>query len=182
MGKGFFGFVVGGLIGASAALLFAPRTGVETRSLVAEKIDTAWGQVGEACPQCKTAVESTVANAKDAVHADELREKIENARTVIAEQVAKNAQQARDAINDKVPVATDKINTAADVVRGKIDEASSKLKTAVASVADKKDEAVIGAGAAVESPVADAAPSVDSSAAPSAAPSEVPPTTENQGY
>ena len=36
-------FVVGGLVGAAVALLYAPRTGVETRALVTEKMNTAWG-------------------------------------------------------------------------------------------------------------------------------------------
>jgi gas vesicle protein len=173
MGKGFLGFVFGGIVGAGVALLFAPRTGTETRSLVAEKIDTAWGQVGEAYPQVQNAVDSTVANAKDAVHADELREKIENARTVIAEQVAKNAQQARDAINDRVPVAAEKVNAAADVVRGKIDEAASKLKSAAATEAENTADAIAtendAANPANPAAAVAGAPTAEQSVAPTAA-------------
>ena len=44
MGNKFSAFVVGGLVGAGVALLCAPRKGVETRALVAEKASTAFGQ------------------------------------------------------------------------------------------------------------------------------------------
>ena len=37
-------FLAGGAVGAAIALLYAPRTGVETRALVAEKANEAWGQ------------------------------------------------------------------------------------------------------------------------------------------
>ena len=37
-------FLAGGVIGAAAALLYAPRTGAETRALVAEKANEAMGQ------------------------------------------------------------------------------------------------------------------------------------------
>ncbi|MDO5359092.1 MAG: YtxH domain-containing protein, partial [Slackia faecicanis] len=45
MAKKFGAFVMGGLVGAGIALLCAPRKGVETRALVADKASTAFGQV-----------------------------------------------------------------------------------------------------------------------------------------
>ncbi len=43
MGKGKLGaFLLGGAIGAVVALLVAPRTGVETRAIVGERVNSAW--------------------------------------------------------------------------------------------------------------------------------------------
>lgn len=36
-GKVFFGFLVGAALGAAAGLLFAPRSGVETRQVIKDK-------------------------------------------------------------------------------------------------------------------------------------------------
>jgi gas vesicle protein len=129
MGK-FRSFLFGSAVGALAALLFAPRTGEETRALVAEKADEYWGKGQALYGQGKTRVQDSVASVQPILNqkGDELREKIDNARTLIAEQVAKNAATAREVINDKVPGAADKISQAADVVRGRIDTAATKLK------------------------------------------------------
>ncbi|MCL2757479.1 MAG: YtxH domain-containing protein [Coriobacteriia bacterium] len=114
-------FLLGGAIGATVALLFAPRSGSETRALVADKVEEAWGQ-GQLYTKNAYAKIQPVISQKN----DELREKIENARAAIAEQVAKNAAAACNAINEKVPVASEKITQAVDVVKGKIDAAASK--------------------------------------------------------
>ena len=39
----FGSFIIGGIVGAAAALLYAPRTGEETRAYVADKANEAWG-------------------------------------------------------------------------------------------------------------------------------------------
>ena len=40
-------FLAGGAVGAVAALLCAPRTGQEARTMVAEKVNEAWGPGAE---------------------------------------------------------------------------------------------------------------------------------------
>ena len=47
MGK-FGPFILGGLLGAAAALLYTPRTGEEMRAVVADKANEAWGQAQQA--------------------------------------------------------------------------------------------------------------------------------------
>lgn len=47
MGNKFGAFLAGGLAGAAIALLYAPRSGRETRSLVTEKVGSAWGDAHE---------------------------------------------------------------------------------------------------------------------------------------
>jgi len=149
MGKKFAigSFIVGGLVGAVVALLYAPRPGSETRALVADKVDEIWGQ-GQAYTQsayAKIQEGFSVAQPIISQKNDELREKIESARAIIAEQVAKNAAAARDAINDKVPIAGEKIHQAVDVVKGQIDAAASKLKGVAADkdVEDASDNEVV---------------------------------------
>lgn len=152
-------FVFGGLIGAGIALLFAPRSGTETRALITDKAEELWGEgedlYARGYERIKTEaahVQTTAAKAND-----ELREKIENARSAIAEQVAKNAQSARDAIDSQVPVAGEKIDQTADVIKGQIDNAASKLKAAAANVAEK-DAALADDAAAAASDFADNKP------------------------
>jgi gas vesicle protein len=142
-------FLLGGVIGAGVALLFAPRTGEETRALVAEKADEYWGKGQTWYDQGKTRIQDSVAGVPPAVNktGDELREKIDNARALIAEQVAKNAAAARDVINDKVPVAAEKINQAADIVRGHIDTAAGKLKNRATTIAEEDGVTIASAAA-----------------------------------
>jgi gas vesicle protein len=173
-------FLLGGAIGAGVALLFAPRAGEETRALIAEKADEYWGMGQTWYDQGKTRVQAGIADVPSTVArtGEDLREKIENARTLIAEQVAKNAAAARDAINDKVPVAAEKINQAADVVRGHIDTAASKIKERATAAADK-DGVTLPSPAAADKiePAVAGAPSpsgTDDPSDPSGAPAAAP--------
>lgn len=136
-------FVVGGVVGAGVALLFAPRSGTETRAMITDRAEDLWGEGSERVSQGYEQIKTEAANVQSqaAKANDELRVKIENARSVIAEQVAKNAQSARDAINAQVPVTGEKIDQAADVVKGQIDNAATKLKTAAADFASKDADA-----------------------------------------
>ena len=137
MGKGFrLGwFVFGGAVGAVIALLYAPRSGEETRAIVADKAADLLGQGQTIYVQGRTKIKEGIAAAQPVISkkSDELREKIENARTVIAEQVVKNAAVARDVISEKIPVAGEKIHQAVDVVKGQIDAAATKLRETAAS-------------------------------------------------
>ena len=148
-------FLLGGVVGAGVALFFAPRTGEETRALIADKADEYWGKGQVWTEKSKVYIQEGVASVQPTISkkGDELRQKIENARTLIAEQVAKNASAARDAINDKVPVAAEKLNQAADVVRGHIDNAAEKIKARGAGgageAAESTAEAVVAEAGAV---------------------------------
>ena len=110
-------FVLGGAIGAAAALAFAPYTGEKMRALVAEKANAFAGEAkdfgagfpGSAQDAYKAAFEKggsfvkdasakvkDVAGQSDEADPDELREKIEAARQRIAAQVMENAEKAKD--------------------------------------------------------------------------------------
>jgi len=164
-------FLLGGVIGAGVALLFAPRPGVETRALIAEKADEYWGKGQTWYDQGKSYVRESVADVQPSINkkSDELRQKIESARTLIAEQVAKNAAAARDTINEKMPVAAEKINQAADVVRGRIDQASDAVKSKFTHAGEE-------ASAELESVVAEVEAAVEPQAAvPVEAPDKIEP-------
>ncbi|MCL2807542.1 MAG: YtxH domain-containing protein [Coriobacteriia bacterium] len=154
MAKGkIIAFFVGGAIGATVALLFAPRSGKETRAIITDKAEEVWGEGAQLYAQGFERIKTEAANVqKTAAQAnEELRSKIENARTAIAEQIAKNAQTARDAINSRIPLSDDKITQEADVVKGQLDDAAQKVKTAAADLAATNAAAISnGAAAAAE--------------------------------
>ncbi|MDR0308706.1 MAG: YtxH domain-containing protein [Coriobacteriales bacterium] len=129
MGK-ITSFIIGGVAGAALGLLFAPRSGSETRAIVAEKVDECWGKSQDFYNQSVTRIQAGVSKIQPEIarRGDELREKIDNARTIIADQVARNAQSARNAINDRVPVAAEKVTQAVDSARNQIDSAASALR------------------------------------------------------
>ena len=123
-------FILGGAIGAAAALAFAPKTGEQTRAFVAEKANAFAGEAkdfGAGLPESaqdvyKAARERGEAFLKDAqgavggaandADADELREKIEAARQRIAAQVMENAEKAQEAAAEQVDAVEDTIEDA----------------------------------------------------------------------
>lgn len=108
MGK-ISSFFTGAAIGIAAALLFAPKTGEETRALVTEKANAVVGEAkdfadgipGSAQDAFKAVqgkgqeIASNVQAPAAAQPDDELREKIEAARKRIAAQVAENAEASK---------------------------------------------------------------------------------------
>ena len=57
-------FLAGGLLGAGLALLYAPRSGQETRALVSEKVGAAWGETQEFGAQAAEQVKQAAAQAQ----------------------------------------------------------------------------------------------------------------------
>jgi len=165
MGRGFAigTFVLGGLAGAVLGVLYAPRSGAESRALVADKIDDIWGEGQLICSQGVDKVQEGIAGFQPTIDKtnDELRDKINAARSIIADQVVKNAAAAQDAINEKVPATAEMITQAVDVVQGKLDVVSEKFKSRISGegtgersasevVEDVVDEAAQGVKAAAE--------------------------------
>ncbi|MCD8199723.1 MAG: YtxH domain-containing protein [Coriobacteriaceae bacterium] len=133
---GVFRFVVGGVVGASAALLLTPRTGKENRAALMKRVDSATDRGGQAVqygreaiydkvrtvnPEAADAVNDAVNSASQGVGdvaqaassaADDIRDRINEARDRIAEQVTQDHNTAR-------PVEAD----ISDVVEGEADGA-----------------------------------------------------------
>ena len=125
-------FLVGGLIGAGAALALTPKTGEETRSFVTEKATALAGEAkdfgaglpGSATDALKSARDQgasllqnvpgqgqKAAAAADDADADELRAKIEAARQRIAAQVMENAEKAQDSAGDMKEAVVDAVES-----------------------------------------------------------------------
>ena len=124
-------FLTGATIGALAALAFAPQSGEETRSFVAEKATAVAGEAkdfGAALPDTvkdvagkgvdklkevpakAQGVVGSVTGGSDGASVasqsdDELREKIEAARRRIAAQVMENAEQSQAVEVEAAPEA-----------------------------------------------------------------------------
>lgn len=124
-------FIVGGIVGAVAGLLYAPRAGAQTRALVSEKVNAVWGEASDFAQSAGVAapgvvIQDVAANAQavaqnvqakvqgvaqvapePVVEADndDLREKIEAARERIAAQVVKNAEESQAQVATPIETA-----------------------------------------------------------------------------
>lgn len=130
-----YGLALGGAIGVCAGLLIAPRSGAETRAIITDRVDEVWGQGQEFYEKKLRGVGQKAAQIipNAAAKGDELREKIDMARERIAEQVAKNAEQARSYVDDSIkPFVT-------RVVGGTADEAE-EVEEAVEEAVDEVEE------------------------------------------
>ncbi|MDO4182067.1 MAG: YtxH domain-containing protein [Coriobacteriia bacterium] len=150
MGR-FVPFIVGGLVGACAAMAFTPRTGAENREYVMDQVenvkDSLAGVAGQSPQQVYQDVKESAANfaqeAKGTVEEkiadlkagksgeDELREKIEAARQRIADQVVQNAEESRAAVEEKVADVTEPVVEAiSDVVEAATDAVAEAAEAA----------------------------------------------------
>ena len=133
-------FVVGGAVGAAIALLYAPRTGVETRALVSDKVECAWGsaqQLGsnvagrsqEIYLKAAERGRDALDNIKPVVEEKkgEFQERIEQARKKIAEQVSKNADSAYSAVQEGIPAAAEAAKGVATKAHGAVVDAAAKI-------------------------------------------------------
>ena len=96
-------------------------------------------------------------------HIRRLREKIEAARQRIASQVAKNAEAAHDAVNEKIPVAADAAKNVAEKAHDALDSVAVKISGSEADepVQDKVADAAEETVDKVADAIADAAKNAD---------------------
>ena len=174
MGK-FATFVIGGLVGATAALMLSPRTGVENRKVVVDKFNESCPIAGDVQGKAGMLVDSVAATSTKVINTvvdkgqdlynnatrsqavtvaspevfseknDELRQKIDAARERIVTQVAKNAEAVHDAAVDKAPVVVDAATSATDAAKEAVAGAADAIKNA----ADAAKGAVGNAAASI---------------------------------
>ena len=152
MGNKFSAFVVGGLVGAGVALLCAPRKGVETRALVAEKASTVFGQaktVGDqavergqalyedAVVQGQKAYDYAVAGTQAAY--TDVTQKGRQVYETAAYHVQGAAQKAQKTADAVEPAFSDKN----DELRAKIDAARERIAAQVAKNAEAAHAVVV---------------------------------------
>ncbi len=92
-------FVIGALLGAAAGLFLAPKSGEENREDAKEFARGCLGQSQEYYQQGVQHFQSSVSSIRPTVDQsnDQLQAKIDAARKIIAEQVAKNAAASKAA-------------------------------------------------------------------------------------
>ncbi len=137
-------FIIGGLVGAVAALLYAPRKGEETRNMVAEKANEAWAEAQVWGTQAAQSAQQVYQQA--AVRGQE-----------VAADVSAKSQQVVDAASERVQAATGGVKPSFveknDELRDKIEAARQRI---AAQVAKNAEEAAAAAAATIDT-AADAA-------------------------
>ncbi len=130
-GSVFGAFLLGGLVGATLGLLFAPKSGRETREDIAAKAEEFWGEGIEIYQTGREKVSES---------GDQLRAKIDDARERLTEQVAKSSETAKAKIADVVPVAQSAVEKAAEKTKGGLESVGAKAQETL-DVAAKKARA-----------------------------------------
>ncbi len=157
-------FLLGAATGAAAALLFAPRSGKETRQLLSNKIE----DVADRAPEpIRNAAEPIVDAAEDvyskvsgktadvAPQTDDIKAKIAAARDALAEQITRNHASATQVEADVEDV--DDLVEEITVEPGVDTAAQEAAAYAVQEVEEPAAEAA-AADPAAQEPAADAAP------------------------
>jgi gas vesicle protein len=138
-GSVFGAFLLGGLVGAVLGLLFAPRSGRETREMLASKAEDYWGEGVELYNTGKERAGEMYSTGRERVaeQSEQLRGKIDEARGRLQEQVAKSADAAKDKVGDVMPAAKDAVDKAATATKSGIDTMGTKAQGTLDSVSKK---------------------------------------------
>ena len=136
-------FVVGGAVGTLAALLYAPRTGSQMRSLVVEKVNALWGEA-------KDWGSSATSGAQEAYKAaQEKGTSVFNDVASNAQDFAKNAvsqagemfSSASSRVKEAAPQAAPAYSGDGDDLREKIEAARQRIAAQVMQNAEAAAEA-----------------------------------------
>ena len=149
MGNKLGAFLAGGLAGAVIALLYAPRSGQETRAMVTDKMNNAWGEAQELGAQASANAQHMYqeATAKGQDFAQNVAEKgqqfasaaqskgqeLYGAAASRVQEAAENIKPAfsekNDELREKIPVAAEAAQGFADTAKDKADQAAEKIAT-----------------------------------------------------
>lgn len=119
-------FLLGGITGAALGLLFAPRTGKETRDMISERAEEYWGRGVEVYDSAAEKTREVYSTSRELVaeKSDEVRTRIDEARARLQDQVAKAAE-----------VGAEKVASAAPVLHEVVDKATGATQEALEKVA-----------------------------------------------
>lgn len=112
-------FILGGLVGAAIGVLYAPRTGDQTRALVSEKVNAVWGEAKDFGASVST-------DPKSAINAAQER------GTAVFQDVAAKGQEF-------AKTATSSANQALDAVRGNAKESAGQVEQAFSGASDSDE-------------------------------------------
>lgn len=135
-------FMVGGAIGALAALLFTPRTGEETRALVTEKVNAVWSEgadligVGSGAQDSFKAAQERGAAAFQNVAAS-AQEFAKEAQAQAGKAVEAVTSQVKEVAGGEEPVAAPAYSGDGDELRAKIEAARQRIAAQVMANAEQ---------------------------------------------
>jgi gas vesicle protein len=155
-GSVFGAFLLGGLLGAVLGLLFAPRSGKETRDMLTDRANEYWGQAGEFYETGKTRVTEVYGTGMQSASekSEELRAKIDEARVRLQEQVSKSAEDAKGKLAETTPAVHNAVDRAAEATKSGVTVASGKAQDTLDFVAKKSAKPAGEAAPAEEAPAA----------------------------
>lgn len=115
---GFGGFVLGALAGAAVALLFAPRTGDETRAEIRDGVRRLKDRADDTVRSMQGVVEDTVDNVRSSLtdRMDQARDAFEAGRA--------SAREARDDMERRARETKERIRAGVDAARRPIEPAA----------------------------------------------------------
>ncbi|MBQ9069579.1 MAG: YtxH domain-containing protein [Eggerthellaceae bacterium] len=144
-------FIIGGIVGAAAALLYAPRTGEETRAYMADKANEAWGNAQSAGTDAQSFYEEAKSRGQ------EVYQSAAETASAAYTRAAATAQDAINSVQEKIQggslggVAATAQN---DELREKIEAARQRIASQVAKNAEAAksagEEVVVEAEAVIE--------------------------------
>jgi len=118
------GFVIGGLVGAATALLLAPQSGEETRTLIRDKSIELKDKAGETAAEARARAETSLAEAQA------------RAEKALAEAQAKYEELAQQA-KDKTTELKQRSQVVLDEQKAKVEEKLSSIKKPAAGEAEE---------------------------------------------
>jgi len=109
--SGLGGFILGALVGAAAALLYAPRSGEETRAELAEGVRRVRDRAGDQVRSMQDSVGDTLDNVRSTVN-----ERIEQARDAF-EAGRQSARDAREQMERRARDTRERIRAGIDAAK-----------------------------------------------------------------
>jgi gas vesicle protein len=138
-GSAFGAFVLGGLVGALIGMLFAPRSGKETREMLAERgqeyLDGAKDMYDDGREKLVEAYSAAKGTAAE--RAEELKGKVDEVSETLKSKVDEASVAARSKVTEFGKDARAGIRTGTAAAKTGIDVASEKTKDALEFVAEK---------------------------------------------
>ena len=133
-------FILGGLVGGAIALLYAPRTGKESREMVCEKVNAVLGEAKDWTSGAPAGVHDafqTAVSRGDSLLRDVSEKGQQFAETArvrgqqFAETARERGQQAYSAVASRVTGAPAQFDSANDDLRDKIEAARQRISDQV---------------------------------------------------
>jgi len=150
-------FLLGGVVGAVLGLLFAPKSGKESRAILTAKAEEYWGEGKEYYETGREKVAEVYESGREKASetAEELKLKIDAARDRLREQVETVSHQAKEKVVEYAPAAKETVHKVGEAVKSGVETAESKAEVLLDKVAEKAAaDKSLDFGAAEEAPLA----------------------------